>query len=47
MRKTSKRHSLKETAYKILFEQDEEGGFWVNPDEYYGEVDNQQLHLSN
>tara|TARA_R110000824_G_scaffold60853_17_gene162462 strand:+ start:982 stop:1596 length:615 start_codon:yes stop_codon:yes gene_type:complete len=26
MRKTSKRHSLKETAYKILFEQDEEEG---------------------
>jgi SAM-dependent methyltransferase len=21
-----------------MFEQDEEGGFWVNPDEYYGEV---------
>ena len=22
-----------------MFEQDDEGGFWVNPDEYYGEVE--------
>jgi hypothetical protein len=22
-----------------MFEKDEEGGFWVNPEEYYGEIE--------
>ena len=30
---------LDSTDISYMFEQDEEGGFWVNPDEYYGEVE--------
>jgi len=30
---------LDSSDISYMFEQDEEGGFWVNPDEYYGEVE--------
>jgi len=30
---------LDSTDISYMFDQDEEGGFWVNPDEYYGEVE--------
>ena len=29
---------LDSSDISYIFEQDEEGGFWINPDEYYGEV---------
>ncbi|NQY29869.1 MAG: methyltransferase domain-containing protein [Flavobacteriaceae bacterium] len=29
---------LDSSDISYMFDQDEEGGFWVNPDEYYGEV---------
>jgi SAM-dependent methyltransferase len=30
---------LDSTDISYMFKEDEEGGFWVNPDEYYGEVE--------
>jgi len=30
---------LDSSDISYMFDQDEEGGFWVNPDEYYGEVE--------